>query len=130
MATWALDLAATLPDGDPTKPAYCERAASTRGDEQHLNSSRRKAAVNPLERRSSMYGDSAGLRRVCCSVLLASAVACFAAAACSDIHPEANDEGGGVLESPTNEADTMRQEEGQQEENREMGGGGGGGGRR
>ena len=50
----------------------------------------------------------------------------FAAAGCSDIHPEANDEGGGVLELPTNEADTMRQEEEQQQENREMGGGGGG----
>jgi hypothetical protein len=77
-----------------------------------------------------MYGDSARLKRVCCGVLLASASACFAAAGCSDIHPEANDEGGGVLESPTNEADTMRQEEQQQEEQQREGGGGGGGARR
>jgi hypothetical protein len=76
-----------------------------------------------------MYGDSARLGQVCCGVLLASAVAGFAAG-CSDITPEPNDTGGGVLESPTNEADTMHQEEEQQEENRQMGGGGGGGARR
>jgi hypothetical protein len=64
------------------------------------------------------------------ALLLVSAVACFAATGCSDITPEPNDEGGGVLESPTNEADQMRQQEEQQEENREMGGGGGGGARR
>jgi hypothetical protein len=77
-----------------------------------------------------MYGESARLRRVCCGVLLASAAACFAATGCSDITPEPNEEGGGVLESPTHEADSMRQEEEQQQENREMGGGGGGGARR
>ena len=58
-----------------------------------------------------MEGDSARLRRVCCSVLLAAAVAGFAAAGCSDIHPEGNDEGGGVLDSPTHEADQERQQE-------------------
>ena len=77
-----------------------------------------------------MYGDSARLKRVCCGVLLTSAVACFGAAGCSDITPEPNDTGGGVLESPTNEADTMRQEGQQQEEQQREGGGGGGGGRR
>jgi hypothetical protein len=40
-----------------------------------------------------------------------SAALCFAAAACSDVHPEANDEGGGLLESPTHEQDSMHQEE-------------------
>jgi hypothetical protein len=72
-----------------------------------------------------MYGKSARLRRVCWGVLLASAAACLVAAGCSDITPEANDEGGGVLESPTHEADQMRQMEEQQQENRETGGGGG-----
>jgi hypothetical protein len=62
-------------------------------------------------------------------LLLMGVVACFATG-CSDITPEPNDEGGGVLESPTNEADQMRQQEEQQEENRQMGGGGGGGARR
>jgi hypothetical protein len=66
---------------------------------------------------------------VCCGVLVASAVAGFAAG-CSDITPEPNNTGGGVLESPTNEADTMHQMEEQQQENQRMGGGGGGGGRR
>ena len=57
-----------------------------------------------------MNVDSAKLRRVCCSVLLAGAVAGFAAG-CSDIHPEGNDEGGGVLDSPTHEADQEREQQ-------------------
>ena len=68
-------------------------------------------------------------RRLFGGLVLASAVAGFAAG-CSDITPEPNDTGGGVLESPTNEADTMHQQEEQQEENRMGGGGGGGGGGR
>jgi hypothetical protein len=77
-----------------------------------------------------MHDDNARLRRVSCGLLLLSAVACFAGTGCSDITPAPNDEGGGVLESPTNEADTMRQEEQQQEGQQREGGGGGGGGRR
>ena len=76
-----------------------------------------------------MYGDGYGLRRGSAALLLMGVVACFAAG-CSDITPEPNDEGGGVLESPTNEADQMRQQEEQQMENQRMGGGGGGGARR
>jgi hypothetical protein len=69
-------------------------------------------------------------RRLFGGLVLASAVAGFAAS-CSDITPEPNDEGGGVLESPTNEADQMRQQEEQQQEGQQReGGGGGGGGRR
>jgi hypothetical protein len=68
------------------------------------------------------------LRRLFGGLLLVSVVASFAAAGCSDITPEPNDTGGGVLESPTNEADTMHQMEEQQQENQRMGGGGGGGG--
>ncbi len=58
-----------------------------------------------------MEGDSARFRRVCCGVLLASVVAGFAVAGCSDITPEPNDTGGGVLDSPTHEADQMHQQE-------------------
>jgi hypothetical protein len=57
-----------------------------------------------------MSSDSGGLRRLFGSLLLVSAVACFAAG-CSDITPEPNDEGGGVLESPTHEADSLREGE-------------------
>ena len=49
------------------------------------------------------------------ALLLASAVACFAATGCSDITPEPNDEGGGVIDSPTNEADQLREGEERQE---------------
>jgi hypothetical protein len=62
-------------------------------------------------------------RRLFGGLVLASAVAGFAVG-CSDITPEPNDTGGGVLESPTNEADTMRQEGQQQEEQQREGGGG------
>jgi hypothetical protein len=71
-----------------------------------------------------MYGDGYELRRVSAALLLMGVVACFAAG-CSDITPEPNDTGGGVLESPTHEADQMRQMEEQQQENRQMGGAGG-----
>jgi hypothetical protein len=57
-----------------------------------------------------MRVDSARLRRVCCGILLAAAVAGFAAG-CSDITPEPNEEGGGVLDSPTHEADQERQQQ-------------------
>jgi hypothetical protein len=79
-------------------------------------------------------------RRLFGGLLLVSAFVSLVAAGCSDITPEANNEGGGVLESPTNEADTMRQQEEQQQENQmnrqeqqqenQMNRGGGGGGRR
>jgi hypothetical protein len=65
-----------------------------------------------------MYGDSVGLRRLFGSLLLVSAVASFAATGCSDITPEPNDEGGGVMDSPTQESDQLRQTEEQQEQQR------------
>jgi hypothetical protein len=49
------------------------------------------------------------------ALLLVSAVACFAATGCSDITPEPNDEGGGVVGSPTDEADELREGEERQE---------------
>ena len=49
------------------------------------------------------------------ALLLVSAVACFAATGCSDITPEPNDEGGGMLGSPTDEADQLREGEERQE---------------
>jgi hypothetical protein len=57
-----------------------------------------------------MDGDSSRVRRMCCGVLLAGVVAGFAAG-CSDITPEPNEEGGGVLDSPTHEADQERQQQ-------------------
>jgi hypothetical protein len=69
-------------------------------------------------------------RRLFGGLLLAGAIGSVALAGCSDITPEPNEEGGGVLESPTHEADQMRQMEEQQQENRQMGGGEGGGARR
>jgi hypothetical protein len=60
-------------------------------------------------------------KRLFGALLLVSAVACFAATGCSDITPEPNDEGGGMVGSPTDEADQLR--EGEKRE-------GGGGGRR
>ena len=55
-----------------------------------------------------MEGDSARWRRVCCGMLLAGAVTTLALAGCSDIKPEPNDTGGGVIDSPTHEADQER----------------------
>jgi hypothetical protein len=57
-----------------------------------------------------MYSDGYGLRRVSAALLLIGVVACFAAG-CSDITPEPNDEGGGVVGSPTDEADQLREGE-------------------
>jgi hypothetical protein len=48
------------------------------------------------------------------ALLLVSAVA-GVAAGCSDITPEPNDEGGGVVGSPTDEADELREGEERQE---------------
>ena len=48
------------------------------------------------------------------ALLLVGVVACFAAG-CSDITPEPNDEGGGVVGSPTDEADQLREGEERQE---------------
>jgi hypothetical protein len=45
-----------------------------------------------------------------------SVVLCFAAVACSDIRPAPDDEGGGLLESPTHEQDALHEEEQRQEE--------------
>ena len=62
-------------------------------------------------------------RRLFGGLLLASAVACFAATGCSDITPEPNDEGGGVINSPTDEADQLREGEERQEGEHEGEGG-------
>jgi hypothetical protein len=65
-----------------------------------------------------MFSDSHKLQRVFGGLFLVSVVACFAAAGCSDIHPEPNDVGGGALEAPTHEQDALRQEEQRQQEHR------------
>jgi hypothetical protein len=64
--------------------------------------------------------------RVASCLLAALALAGFAAAACSEIHPEANSEEAGVLESPTHQADSLHRAEKRREQ--DSGGGGGGGG--
>jgi hypothetical protein len=63
-----------------------------------------------------MYSNSQRVKRVFGGLLLVSAVASFAAVGCNDIQPEPNVEEGGLLESPTHEADSMREEEQRQEE--------------
>jgi hypothetical protein len=65
-----------------------------------------------------MFSDSQGLKRVFGGLFLVSVLACVAAAGCSDIRPEPNDEGGGVLESPTHQQGTFHEEEQRQEEHR------------
>jgi hypothetical protein len=57
------------------------------------------------------------------------ALVALAGVGCSEIDPESNVEEGGVLDSPTHEADSMRHMEERQEQNRGGGGGMGGGGR-
>ena len=63
-----------------------------------------------------MHCDRRRPKRLLGGLLLVSAVACFAAAACGDIRPEPNIEEGGVLESPTHEQDALHEEEQHQEE--------------
>jgi hypothetical protein len=65
-----------------------------------------------------MNEDGGRLRRVSGALLLASAVACLAAAGCADIRPEPDDEGGGMVESPTHEQDAVHETEERQEEGR------------
>ena len=57
-----------------------------------------------------MYVDSAKLRRVCCSCAPGG---CRGGVCCrlQRYHPEGNDEGGGVLDSPTHEADQEREQQ-------------------
>jgi hypothetical protein len=80
------------------------------------NASDQQHPGNPGWRRSSMYVDSQRLKRVSGGLLLVSAVAFFAAVACSEIQPEPNVEEGGALEAPTHEQDALREEEQRQEE--------------
>jgi hypothetical protein len=73
-----------------------------------------------------MERDMTGPKRATSCLLAALVLVGFAGAGCSDIHPAPNAEGGGLLESPTHEADALRRAEERQQQNR--GGGGGGGG--
>ena len=70
-----------------------------------------------------MKRDSGRVHRGVRGLVLASIVG-IAAAGCADIRPESDVEQGGLLESPTHEADALRRAEERQEQNR--GGGGGG----
>lgn len=57
-------------------------------------------------------------RRTAAHLLSLVALLGLAAVGCSEIHPEPNVEEGGLLESPTHEADSLRQFEERQHENR------------
>ena len=72
-----------------------------------------------------MNHDATRLKPVAPCLLAAVALVGFAAVGCSEVHPGPNVEEGGLLESPTHEADSLRRAEERQEQNR--GGGGGGG---
>jgi hypothetical protein len=54
------------------------------------------------------------------------ALVALAGIGCSETHPEPNATQGGVLDSPTHEADSNHQMEERQEQDRRGGGGGGG----
>jgi hypothetical protein len=71
-----------------------------------------------------MKRDSGRVHRGFRGLALASILG-FAAFGCADIRPEPDVEEGGLLESPTHEADSLRRTEEREEQNR--GGGGGGG---
>jgi hypothetical protein len=68
-----------------------------------------------------MIGDHRQLCRAFGGLAVACVILGFAAVACSNIHPEPDVEEGGLLESPTHEADAARREA-----DRSRGGGGGG----
>ena len=68
-----------------------------------------------------MVGDNERPRRFSGRALVVGVLACVAVAGCSDIRPEPNVQEEGMLESPTHEADALREDE-----NREEGGGRGG----
>lgn len=59
------------------------------------------------------------------AALLGAAIALFGVG-CSEIHPEPDTAAGGLLESPTHEADALRRAEQRQEQNQRNRGGGGG----
>jgi hypothetical protein len=67
-----------------------------------------------------MQCDSRGSKRVSGGLLWAGAAACLVVAGCSEIHPAPNEEGGGIIDSPTQEQDQFHQEE----EDAQRGGGG------
>ena len=71
-----------------------------------------------------MPPDGKGCKRVL-GLLFTVALIGSAAASCSEIRPEPDVEQGGLLESPTHEADALRRADEREQQNR--GGGGGGG---
>jgi hypothetical protein len=73
-----------------------------------------------------LKADMTDSKRVASCLLAVIVLVGFAAAGCSEIRSEPNVQEGGLLESPTHEADALRRAEERQEQNR--GGGGGGGG--
>ena len=68
--------------------------------------------------------DHPGWQRGAGALLLLSVTACLGAAGCSEIDPEPNVGEGGLLESPTHEADALRREE-ERRQQQDRGGDGG-----
>ena len=58
-----------------------------------------------------MQSTSQAVTRVFAALLVVSAAAGLLAAGCSEIQPEPNDEGGGMVQSPTAEQDELREDE-------------------
>ncbi len=73
-----------------------------------------------------MKSDMTGSKRAASSLLAVLVLVGCAVSGCSEIRPEPNAQEGGLLESPTHEADALRRAEEREQQNR--GGGGGGGG--
>jgi hypothetical protein len=73
-----------------------------------------------------MRRDLSGSSRDASCLLAALAFIAFVGAGCSEVRPGPGAEQGGLLESPTHEADALRRVEEREDQNR--GGGGGGGG--
>ena len=68
--------------------------------------------------------DHLGWQHSAGALILLSATACFRAAGCTEIDPEPSVEEGGLLESPTHEADALRREE-ERRQQQDRGGDGG-----
>jgi hypothetical protein len=73
-----------------------------------------------------MNHDPAGSKPPTSGLLAVMVLLGFAAVGCAESQPGPSVEEGGLLESPTHEADALRRAEERQEQNRSRNGGGGG----
>lgn len=68
-----------------------------------------------------MHLDGQTTKHASGGVLLVGAAMCLVAAGCSDITPAPDEEGGGIIDSPTHEADALRDEDAREGEGEEEG---------